>query len=88
MTTRQDIAETIFPEVKEGIADLQKKYPARKNETHLPDGQVCSRVAPSPTGFLHLGVLFAAFVPFKFTHQNNGTFILRIEDTDQKRSIE
>ena len=88
MTTRKDIAEAIFPEVKEGIADLQKKYPARKNETHLPDGQVCSRVAPSPTGFLHLGVLFASFVPFKFVHQNNGTFILRIEDTDQKRSIE
>jgi len=81
MTTRQDIAEAIFPDVKEGITDLQKKYPKRKNP-------ICSRVAPSPTGFLHLGVLFAAFVPFKFTHQNNGTFILRIEDTDQKRSIE
>lgn len=81
MTTRQDIAEAIFPDVKEGIADLQKKYPARKNE-------ICSRVAPSPTGFLHLGVLFASFVPFKFAHQNYGTFILRIEDTDQKRSIE
>lgn len=81
MTTRKDIAEMIFPEVKEGIADLEKKYPPRKNE-------VCSRFAPSPTGFLHIGAIFSSFVPFKFVQQNHGTFILRIEDTDQKRSVE
>jgi len=81
MTTRQDIAEAIFPEVKEGIADLQKKYPERENK-------ICSRVAPSPTGFLHIGAIFASFVPSQFAHQNKGTFILRIEDTDTKRTIE
>jgi len=81
MTTRKDIADVIFPDVKETIADLEKKYPQRSNP-------ICSRVAPSPKGFLHIGVLFASFVPFKFAHQNKGTFILRIEDTDQKRIVE
>jgi len=81
MASRKDIADAIFPEVKEEIADLQKKYPERKNP-------ICSRVAPSPTGFLHIGALFASFVPFRFSHQNGGTFILRIEDTDTKRTIE
>jgi glutamyl-tRNA synthetase len=94
MTTRNDIAELIFPDVKETIQDLEKKFPPRKNPTRLPstagkpDGQVCSRVAPSPTGFLHIGVIFASFVPRKFANQNKGTFILRIEDTDQKRLVE
>ena len=42
MTTRTDIAEAIFPDVKETIADLEKKYPPRQNP-------ICSRIAPSPT---------------------------------------
>lgn len=81
MTTRGEIAEGIFPEVKEGIADLQKKYPVRKQE-------VCSRFAPSPTGFLHIGAIFSSFVPSKFVQQNSWVFILRIEDTDTKRTVE
>lgn len=88
MVTRKEIADIIFPDVKETIQDLEAKYPPRQNPTRLPDGQVCSRVAPSPTGFLHIGVVFAAFTPRKFCRQNNGTFILRIEDTDQKREVE
>lgn len=81
MTSRADIAEMIFPEVKESIADLQKKYPARSNP-------ICSRFAPSPTGFLHIGWIYASFVEWKFAKQNWGTFFLRIEDTDQKREVE
>jgi len=41
------------------------------------------RFAPSPTGFLHLGGLRTAFYNYLFAQQNNGSFILRIEDTDQ-----
>ena len=88
MTTRKDIADFIFPEVTETIQDLEKKYPPRANPTHLPDGQVCSRFAPSPTGFLHIGGVSAFFIERKFAKQQGGTFFLRIEDTDQKREVE
>ena len=52
---RSDIAELIFPDVKETISDLQKKYPPRENFTRQEGGPICSRFAPSPTGFLHIG---------------------------------
>jgi len=47
MATRKDIADMILPDVKETIADLTKKFPARANP-------ICSRYAPSPTGFVHI----------------------------------
>jgi glutamyl-tRNA synthetase len=81
MTTRKEIADTIFPEVTETIQDLEKKYPPRANP-------ICSRFAPSPTGFLHIGGVYSSFVERKFAKQNGGTFFLRIEDTDQKREVE
>ena len=81
MTTRKEIADTIFPEVTETIQDLEKKYPPRVNP-------ICSRFAPSPTGFLHIWGVSAFFTERKFAKQNKGTFFLRIEDTDQKREVE
>lgn len=81
MVSRKDIADIIFPDVTETIQDLEKKYPPRTNP-------ICSRFAPSPTGFLHIWGIYASFVERKFAKQNNGTFILRIEDTDQKREVE
>ena len=80
MITRNDIADMIFPDVKETIADLEKKFPERTNP-------ISSRFAPSPTGFLHIGAIFASFTAWKFCSQNNGIFVLRIEDTDQKREV-
>lgn len=50
--------------------------------------QVRTRFAPSPTGFLHVGGLRTALYNFLFARQNNGKFLLRIEDTDQKRYVE
>jgi glutamyl/glutaminyl-tRNA synthetase len=50
--------------------------------------EVKTRFAPSPTGFMHLGALRTALYSYLFAKQNNGKFVLRIEDTDQKRSIE
>ena len=47
-----------------------------------------TRFAPSPTGFLHVGGLRTALYNYLFTKQNNGKFILRIEDTDQNRYVE
>lgn len=46
------------------------------------------RFAPSPTGFLHVGGLRTALYNFLFARRNNGTFILRIEDTDRARYVE
>jgi len=50
--------------------------------------QIRTRFAPSPTGFLHIGGVYASFVEWKFAKQHNGIFFLRIEDTDQKREVE
>jgi nondiscriminating glutamyl-tRNA synthetase len=46
------------------------------------------RFAPSPTGFMHLGNVRAAFMNYLFARQNKGTLVLRIEDTDVKRNLE
>ena len=46
------------------------------------------RFAPSPTGPLHIGGVRTALYNYLFAKQNNGDFILRIEDTDQKRYVE
>ncbi|MCX6824989.1 MAG: glutamate--tRNA ligase [candidate division SR1 bacterium] len=81
MTTRKELADIIFPEVTETIQDLEKKYPPRSHS-------VCTRFAPSPTGFLHIGGVSTGFISRKFAKQNAGTFMLRIEDTDQKREVE
>jgi glutamyl-tRNA synthetase len=62
MTTRNDIAELIFPDVKETIADLEQKYPPRANP-------IATRFAPSPTGFLHIGAVFTSFTAWKFCDQ-------------------
>ena len=50
--------------------------------------QVRTRFAPSPTGFMHIGNLRTALYAYLFAKANNGTFILRIEDTDQARYVE
>ena len=49
---------------------------------------VRSRFAPSPTGFMHLGGVRTALYEYLIAKQNNGSFILRIEDTDQERFVE
>lgn len=50
--------------------------------------KVRTRFAPSPTGFLHIGSLRTALYAYALAKHNNGDFILRIEDTDQKREVE
>jgi len=50
--------------------------------------KVITRFAPSPTGFLHIGGIRTALYAWAYTQKNNGTFILRIEDTDKAREVE
>lgn len=52
------------------------------------DKKVVTRFAPSPTGFMHVGGVRTALFAWLFARKNNGTFILRIEDTDKAREVE
>lgn len=78
------LAELLYPNINKSIEDYENDYPER----NLPEGTQVCRFAPSPTGRMHMGNLFASFIPERFTHQTNGIFFLRIEDTDEKRAIE
>ena len=79
----KELANLIFPDAKP-IEFYEEKYPVR----NLEEGAMVTRFAPSPTGFIHIGGLFGSIVDRKLAKQSNGTFILRVEDTDQKREIE
>ena len=81
---RKEFADLLLPGVTKTIEDYEKMYPER----NLSDGAIVTRYAPSPTGFVHMGALYASFIASKMASQTNGVFYLRIEDTDQKRSID
>ena len=78
------LAELLYPNITGTIAELEEKYPPRQ----LPREAKVTRFAPSPTGFVHIGGLFGALTDERLAHQSGGVFMLRIEDTDQKREIE
>ena len=81
---RIELAELIFPNIKHDREYYEKMYPERD----LPEGAIVTRYAPSPTGFVHMGSLLVAFIDAIYAKQSQGKFFLRIEDTDQKRSVE
>jgi glutamyl-tRNA synthetase len=58
------------------------------NEKQIPTGEVRTRFAPSPTGYMHVGNLRTALYTYLIARHNKGKFILRIEDTDQGRLVE
>lgn len=62
----------------------EKKYPKRD----LKEGAMVTRLAPSPTGFVHLGSLDVGFVDRVMATQSGGVCYLRIEDTDTKRTVD
>ena len=66
------------------LEEYEKIYPPRD----LEKGAEVTRIAPSPTGFMHLGNLFVALANERIAHQSGGVFYLRIEDTDDKRKVE
>ena len=82
--TNKELADIMFPNVVHDVSYYENLYPER----NLPEGAVVSRFAPSPTGFVHMGSLLAAFIESKVPKETNGVFYLRIEDTDGKRSVE
>ncbi len=80
---RKQLADLLFPNIKHNRDYYEQKYPERK----LKDGAMVTRYGPSPTGSVHLGNLFSAFCDMVYAKQSDGKFILRIEDTDQKRAV-
>lgn len=78
------LADMLFPDVKKSPEEYEAMFPARS----LPEGAKVTRLGPSPTGFIHLGNLFGAFADERLAHQSGGIFLLRIEDTDDKRYVE
>ncbi len=57
-------------------------------EARIPKGEVRTRFAPSPTGYMHVGNLRTALYTWLIARNHNGKFLLRIEDTDQGRLVE
>lgn len=82
MNDFEKMAQLLLPDAKE-TEYYENLYPARK----LPEGARVTRVAPSPTGYLHLGVLYSALINRIVADTSNGVFYTRIEDTDKKREV-
>lgn len=78
------LAEAMFPDVVQTPADYEALYPPRS----LKEGARVVRFAPSPTGYLHFGALFAATVNYLTAKSTGGVFYFRLEDTDAKREVE
>ncbi len=84
MTDNKKLAELLFSNITKTPEDYEAMYPERD----LPEGARVTRFAPSPTGYLHIGGLFAALIAKLTADTTNGVFFLRIEDTDKKREVE
>ena len=78
------LADLLFPDVVNTPEFYEEKFPYRK----LPNKAEVTRMAPSPTGFIHLGNLYSALADERIAHRNGGVFYLRIEDTDEKRKVD
>lgn len=84
MDTQKKLAELLFPDITETPADIEARFPER----NLKEGARVTRLAPSPTGFLHFGNLFTGTVAYRTAKVTDGIFFVRVEDTDQKRKVE
>ncbi len=79
----QALSELLFPDVTDTPEMLEERFPQR----NLPEGAVVTRMAPSPTGFVHLGNLVQGLTSERMAHQSGGVLFLRVEDTDAKREV-
>ena len=80
----KELADLLFPNIKITVDEIEAKYPARD----LKEGAYVTRFGPSPTGFMHVGNLYGAFISSMLAKQTGGIFYLRVEDTDSKREKE
>lgn len=73
----------IFPETLPTIEEIYEMFPPR----NLKSEQKVTRIAPSPTGFVHIGTIYAGLIAERIAHCSKGVFFIRIEDTDTKREV-
>ncbi len=78
------LANMLFPEDLPTVDECFACYPKRI----LPQGAQVTRVAPSPTGFLHIGTVYQAFINKLIAYHSGGVFFMRLEDTDCKREVQ
>ncbi|MDR1694962.1 MAG: glutamate--tRNA ligase [Lactobacillaceae bacterium] len=78
---KKELVERLIGKDVKDLSFWEEKFPQRS-------AGIVTRVAPSPTGFMHIGNMIAAVIPERFAHKNNGVFMLRIEDTDTKRKVD
>lgn len=78
------LAELLLPNSTMTRDEVFAKFPKR----NLKEGAQVTRMAPSPTGFIHLGNLYSALADERIAHLSDGVFYLRIEDTDLKRKVD
>ncbi len=79
----QALSALLFPDVTDTPEMLEERFPLR----NCPEGAVITRMAPSPTGFVHLGNLVQGLISERMAHQSGGVLFLRVEDTDAKREV-
>ena len=77
------LANLLFPNVTETPEEIEARFPDR----NTPEGAVITRMAPSPTGFVHLGNLVQGLTSERMAHRSGGVLFLRVEDTDAKREV-
>ena len=82
--TAEYLSDLLFPKITDKSELIEEIYPKRT----LPEGAIVTRMAPSPTGFVHLGNLVQGITAERMAHQSGGVLFLRIEDTDAKREVE
>ena len=79
----KETIDLLFPDATLTPEVWEAKYPPRQ----LPEGAMVTRVAPSPTGFMHIGTVMTALFAERMARQTGGVFFLRVEDTDKKREV-
>ncbi len=83
MDSAKSMADVLFPQKMAGVDEIMRRYPRRP----LGEGAMVTRLAPSPTGELHIGTLYAAFISYRLAGQSGGVFYVRLDDTDGKREV-
>ena len=84
MANLKDLAQVMFPNITHTPEQYETIFPPRQ----LREGARVTRIAPSPTGYLHLGTLYTAMINRMIATATDGVFYFRLEDTDKKREID
>lgn len=78
------VIDALFPADLPEPQHWERRYPARS----LPEGAAVTRFGPSPTGFVHIGGIYVAMIDRDVATHSGGTYLVRVEDTDQSREVE